>query len=709
MMNLEPQMHRAHEQSRTQRSKSRRSRSKRSRGNELSLLAPYHELDADELLAHFRNRRSVMCFPVFDSEAVRRQNIDAVVRNEFRFNGESHQLADAIDWSANPSLDIEWQVMLHKFYYAPCLALAYRQSTDRRYLNKWMVLTDSWIASATANFVPSPAMAPEVTQVMGRRLQNWIYAWHMFMRAAPEGAIPAAFALRWLASVHEQVHFLKQNLSPARNHRTLELYAIFLAGVVLPEYAAADEWRAFSLRELDVNLESDLLADGVHCELSTHYHHLVAHNHLQVTRLARANGIETSVARDGLLERALEFAMHVHKPDGLVPTLSDSDSESYLHLLRLGHELFGREDMLYVASSGAEGRVPSQRSAAFPDAGYYTMRSGWGGDGADFAHERYLVFDCGPIGAGNHGHLDCLSIEVAASGRSLVVDPGRYTYDETSEDRGETNWRAWFRGTAAHNTVTVDGRDQARYERRPGKRRRKIYPPHPACTLHTFASTNGFDLLHGSVTSAEYDAVHERAIFFASPHYWVIFDALRAPTQHRYDLRFQLSETAVDRVSASPDGDAWMVRAPNLCVAHTSSTRSAASIDEGHIAYRYGEKVAAPVLRFTAHGANVDFVTVLHPYDADAPRIRIVQQPVLDPAGGDRRLGCIGVRIDIEQADTHSVDTCLFASSGDASGGAVGGFTTTGRYLLARTWPESNRVRVWAPGDTDSYQPGPGA
>ena len=75
------------------------------------------------------------------------------------------------------------------------------------------------------------------------------------------------------------------------------------------------------------------------------------------------------------------------------------------------------------------------------------------------------MFDCGPLGEGNHGHLDCLSFELAAHGRSLVVDPGRYTYSEA----GETNWRVHFRGTAAHNTVCVDGRNQTRYEPKPVK------------------------------------------------------------------------------------------------------------------------------------------------------------------------------------------------------------------------------------------------
>jgi hypothetical protein len=115
------------------------------------------------------------------------------------------------------------------------------------------------------------------------------------------------------------------------------------------------------------------------------------------------------------------------------------------------------------------------------------LRSGWGDDGRRFADAQHLVFDCGPLGEGNHGHFDCLSFELAAHGRSLVVDPGRYTYSEA----GETNWRVHFRGTAAHNTVCVDGRPQTRYAPKAikeprhaqGTVRHKIAGPAPEATL----------------------------------------------------------------------------------------------------------------------------------------------------------------------------------------------------------------------------------
>jgi hypothetical protein len=37
----------------------------------------------------------------------------------------------------------------------------------------------------------------------------------------------------------------------------------------------------------------------------------------------------------------------------------------------------------------------------------------------------------------------------------VLIDPGTYTYV------GDPKWRDWFRGSAAHNTVRIDGLDQA--------------------------------------------------------------------------------------------------------------------------------------------------------------------------------------------------------------------------------------------------------
>src|SRR5207237_204030 len=58
--------------------------------------------------------------------------------------------------------------------------------------------------------------------------------------------------------------------------------------------------------------------------------------------------------------------------------------------------------------------------------------------------------------SGGHGHADALSVCLASRGRPLLIDPGTFEYVGEGGDRDR------FRGTAMHNTLCVDGANQAK-------------------------------------------------------------------------------------------------------------------------------------------------------------------------------------------------------------------------------------------------------
>jgi uncharacterized heparinase superfamily protein len=71
--------------------------------------------------------------------------------------------------------------------------------------------------------------------------------------------------------------------------------------------------------------------------------------------------------------------------------------------------------------------------------------------------DTHAMIDAGPFGAlhAGHSHSDTLSMVLRSGNADILIDPGTYTYT------GEPEWRDWFRGTRAHNTICIDGRDQA--------------------------------------------------------------------------------------------------------------------------------------------------------------------------------------------------------------------------------------------------------
>ncbi len=108
-----------------------------------------------------------------------------------------------------------------------------------------------------------------------------------------------------------------------------------------------------------------------------------------------------------------------------------------------------------AASSPQEHLRPRAPIRAFLEGGYFILGEAFGTH-----REIRIVADAGPLGflsIAAHGHADALAFTLSAAGALLLIDPGTYSYDPT------VPWRRYFRGTAAHNTITVDGLDQSLY------------------------------------------------------------------------------------------------------------------------------------------------------------------------------------------------------------------------------------------------------
>jgi hypothetical protein len=242
----------------------------------------------------------------------------------------------------------------------------------------------------------------------------------------------------------------------------------------------------------------------------------------------------------------------------------------------------------------------------FPTGGYVVQRSSWGTTPAEYATACHAVFDCGPIGDGGHGHYDHLAVELVGRGHRLVVDPGRYTYaDDVS------GLRHWFKGSAAHNTVTVDGLDHVPY------RRGRPKGPQSCATLIGTAHADGLTLAVGSVTSPQYSAIHTRALLFVDRARWIVHDRLRDSTERTYVLRWHLDATAWQRTTLVTRADHWLVLAPGCALVVRGAQE--VTIDTGWVSERYGEKEPAPVVVATAVASEADLLTIVIPTGGDDP------------------------------------------------------------------------------------------
>jgi Heparinase II/III-like protein/Heparinase II/III N-terminus len=496
------------------------------------------------------------------------------------------------DWvSAGLDHDEEWRIEWVKLYEGLDLAHAYTVTGEQDFLAAWEDLVGS--------FCEQVPVGHDSSDISARRVQNWLYAWARFAGAPAFTGLRPGLAEVLTSRIAADAAHLAAHLTPERNHRTLELYTLLLVALTLDTGGCPAE---AVLDLLADNAATDVWDDGVHRECSSDYHLIVLRSLVGAVANARESGLPVPASLVDAARRASDVALHLQRPDGLTPALSDGDQGDYRDLLALSAEVLDRPDLAWAASAGTVGRPPRERAVSFPTGGYHIQRSGWGEGTRAYAEERFAVLDCGPLGDGGHGHYDQLSVELAGGGRSLVVDPGRYTYAEDHE-----GWRRHFKGTAAHNTVTVDGLDQTPYRR--GK------PRGPVSTARLLArrTAPGLDVLRGEVCSPVYDAVHIRTLALVDDDYWLVHDRLRAGTRHRYEARWHLTPEAMDRTIVEYGADQVTVTAPGVALA-VPRWCGDVTLERGWVSPTYGVKLPAPVVVVTViDQADADILTAVVP------------------------------------------------------------------------------------------------
>jgi len=221
------------------------------------------------------------------------------------------------------------------------------------------------------------------------------------------------------------------------------------------------------------------------------------------------------------------------------------------------------------------------------------MRNGWN----ETAHQ--MVVDIGPLGcpvSAGHGHADLLSIQCSVAGQACLVDAGNYCYTSESE------WREFFRSSAAHNTVLVDGKSQSEPAGPFSWRRR------PRVLLREWRSNAELDFLdaeHGAFCGLDDPVVHRRRVLFIKPRYWIVVDDVVGISRHQVDLLFQFAPM---RVTLGPDlwAGARTAAEPVLWVGPFASASLRGMLKSGDgepirgwIAPDYGRREPAPAVIYS--------------------------------------------------------------------------------------------------------------
>ncbi len=523
---------------------------------------------------------------------------------------------------------VTWELSRHQ--HLVTLAKAYYLARAERFVTE---LVKQWYDWQKQNPYPIGVNWASSLEVAFRSL-SWLWVRHLLQGCPAVSARFGADVERALALNARHIErYLSTYFSP-NTHLLGEGVALFFIGTLCPQFSAARRWRqkgwGIVLREADRQVRPD----GMHFEQSLYYHVYALDFFLHARALATRNQIGVPPQFDRTLEKMLEILAALGQT-GMPPRLGDDDggrvfnprrnrAEHMLDPLAVGAAIFGRADFKTAARGLTEelvwllgpegvarfdglGSLPAiPVSRRFEPSGICVMAS-------QDSVPRQLVIDAGPQGTATagHGHADALSVQLAAEGRQWLVDPGTFSYSGRGGDRN------LFRGTGAHNTLEVDGQDQA-----------KPTGPFswgrlPEVRVKQWVTGKTFDLFEGSHTGyarLREPVTHRRWVFNLKSRFWLVRDRAEGVGHHAMALNwhcapdFHPGSMGHEATVLKGEGDNRLVFLP---AQRSGWTQEIAS---GEASAAYGEAQPGIVLRFVIRAAlPVEMAVVVIPSAVPGP------------------------------------------------------------------------------------------
>lgn len=413
---------------------------------------------------------SLDIFGVFDYQEYKRQwNAGFQTENvwpttDFSYDIATSQREDVGDIRTN------WELNRHFQFVG--LAKNYCLTGEIQYLNELKDLFDNWNENNLFLHGVQWTSAMEIAI----RVVSWSYMYAFVEKAFQknENNRDQKFLDETSHGIKVMVdHILKHRArySSANNHLIVEMLAIGVAGILF-DY---NKWSDTAIKILTEELPKQNTIDGVNKEMSLHYQSFVMEAYGILWMLMRSNNISVPDSWKTYLTRMSEFVADCCGDYGEVVVYGDNDEgkildfygkieDHYRYVLQLMGSLLVHRytntelienicwlcDEKIIRKYWEKNMYEPSLVQFYKEGGYTILRSK--------DHKVLIGFDHADLGFGRiaaHGHADALSIQVFYEGKPVLIDPGTYNYHIPKKTRNE------IRKTAAHNTVYIEGKEQA--------------------------------------------------------------------------------------------------------------------------------------------------------------------------------------------------------------------------------------------------------
>lgn len=374
-------------------------------------------------------------------------------------------------------IKVLWELGRHQ-HLVP-LAAAYALTGNERYRNGVTEQIEGWIDANPFGMGIHWCSSLEVSL----RLISWAVVHGLFQLAGHERGLfsRVADAEKLGAAIYQQAYFVRNYLSrysSANNHLIGELCGLWMTCRAFDLGEQGEEWARFAGRELEAEGRAQVFSDGVDKEQAIYYHLWVLEYLFLSWLVGERSGQGFTAEFRERIRRMSRFLQDISLENGEPPQIGDAD-DGFVTRFEAGWpgQPFNDVQSAVFAVLGSE--RPAQTGPA-QKAFWYSMLAGALETDCEKARPFYvprypvvypeggyailgdeqvrIVFDAGPLGYPSiaaHGHADALSFCLGIGNEWWLVDPGTYAY------HSEPEWRDYFRGTSAHNTLVVNGMNQS--------------------------------------------------------------------------------------------------------------------------------------------------------------------------------------------------------------------------------------------------------
>jgi hypothetical protein len=530
---------------------------------------------------------------------------------------------------------ITWELNRHQHFVT--LAKAYWLSGDDRFVKE---IFAQWAHWHRHNPYPNSINWASNLEVAFRSL-SWIWTYFL-VKDSP--LFSAELRGHWQDALSLNGRYIETYLSTyfsPNTHLLGEALALFFLGTLFPNLRSAAQWKRRGWEILGREAGKQVRQDGFYFEQSTYYHVYALDMFLHARTLAALNEVTISREFDQILQRMLNALLLLGRA-GLAPRVGDDDggrlfdpqrnrAEDLLDPLAAGAILLQRGDFKFAAGGPREetlwllgmkgleefdalpGVEPSAASTALQNSGIYLMADETSG-------QQLLIFADAPAGPprpakAGHSHADALSVCLVRNGRELLLDPGTFEYV------GDSGERVRLRGTGAHNTMQVDGRDQAEGT---GP---FSWESSPHVKVEHWITGKTFNLFQGShdgYSRLPSPVIHRRWVFHRKEKFWLVRDLAKGSGSHELEIAWHIGST----MAPAPSSEYLFTGQQESLALLTAKPHGwSQSVTRDSWSPAYGRSERASVVTF---GAEVelpaDFATLLiAKEDPDADLGRLVK------------------------------------------------------------------------------------